>query len=247
MFNIAICDDDKEFIKYIKEKFIEAGYLTTDLNFLEYTSGEEFIEKMDGEIDIDLLVLDIQMQGIDGNQVAKIFREKYLNTTLVFCSGIYKPSPEDIKVSPFRFLLKEYTDEKMVTEIEEIMEYLEEKKKEPYIDGYYYYNRVQLLPDDIMYISIAKRGSHIHICSGTVNFKCQGIISCRKKVEELYETLKDFNFVYAHNSYIVNLRYIKSRTKNEIQLMNGEVLTVSRSRTKELKEQMFAFLENKYD
>ena len=126
----------------------------------------------------------------------------------------------------------------MVTEIEEIMEYLEEKKKEPYIDGYYYYNRVQLLPDDIMYISIAKRGSHIHICSGTVNFKCQGIISCRKKVEELYEILKDFNFVYAHNSYIVNLRYIKSRTKNEIQLMNGEVLTVSRSRTKELKEKI---------
>ena len=63
----------------------------------------------------------------------------------------------------------------------------------------------------------------------------------------MYEQLKEHNFVYAHNSYIVNLKYIKKRVKEEIELMNGETLSVSRARTAELKKRMVEYMETKYE
>ena len=92
-----------------------------------------------------------------------------------------------------------------------------------------------------MYISIAKRGSHVHVYDGVLS-RDRDVIFCKKKVEELYEILKDYDFAYVHNSYIVNFKFIKERTKEEIQLMNGEILSVSRSRTRELRNKMELYL-----
>lgn len=247
MFKIAICDDDKNFIDYTKKVLVGAGLNEKEAKFYEYYSGEDFLFDMEDGIELDILILDIQMKGIDGNRVAVEFRKRYANTTLVFCSGIYKPSPETIKVSPFRFILKEYSDERMLNEFREIVEWIKSKRNNPVLCGYDGYNHFQVSSDDIMYISIAKRGSYIHTCLGEMNYKEAKVISCKKKVEDLYEMLKDFDFVYAHNSYIVNLKYIKSRMKEEIQLMNGEILSVSRARTRELRGKMISYLEKKYE
>ena len=128
MFNVAICDDDKNFIQYVEDIIKELGY-AEDVKFFEYLSGEEFLFDIDERGDLDLVVLDIQMGETDGNQVSVELR----STTLVFCSGYFKPSPENIKVSPFRFLLKEYSRERMVSEFKEIFEYLMNNKDEPSI------------------------------------------------------------------------------------------------------------------
>lgn len=246
MFEIALCDDDKGFINYIKGVFCSLGINNNNAIFYVYTSGESFLTEVENGMALDILVLDIQMYGIDGNEVAVKFRRLYPNTTLVFCSGIYQPSPEMIKVHPFRFILKQYSDEKMKSEFEEIVSYVKERKKEPIICGYNSYDHYQVQSDKVLYISIAKRGSIIHLCDGAISGETVSTINCKKKVGELYELLKKYDFVYAHNSYIVNLRYIKSRRKEEIQLMNGETLSVARSRTKELREKMALYLEDKY-
>lgn len=127
MFNVAICDDDKNFIQYVEDIIKELGY-AEDVKFFEYLSGEEFLFDIDERGDLDLVVLDIQMGETDGNQVSVELRKRYKSTTLVFCSGYFKPSPENIKVSPFRFLLKEYSRERMVSEFKEIFEYLTNNK-----------------------------------------------------------------------------------------------------------------------
>ena len=132
MFNVAICDDDKNFIQYVEDIIKELGY-AEDVKFFEYLSGEEFLFDIDERGDLDLVVLDIQMGETDGNQVSVELRKRYKSTTLVFCSGYFKPSPENIKVSPFRFLLKEYSRERMVSEFKEIFEYLTNNKDEPSI------------------------------------------------------------------------------------------------------------------
>ena len=98
-----------------------------------------------------------------------------------------------------------------------------------------------------MYISIARRGTNIHVCPRGLKNNNNNVFHCKKKIEDLYEQLKEYNFVYAHNSYIVNLKYIKKRVKEEIELMNGETLSVSRARTAELKKSMVEYMETKYE
>lgn len=60
MFNVAICDDDKNFIQYVEDIIKELGY-AEDVKFFEYLSGEEFLFDIDERGDLDLVVLDIQM------------------------------------------------------------------------------------------------------------------------------------------------------------------------------------------
>jgi len=37
----------------------------------------------------DLLIVDVQMPGINGNETARQFRKQFPDTVLVFCSGIF--------------------------------------------------------------------------------------------------------------------------------------------------------------
>ena len=247
MINIAICDDDTFFIDYIEKVIVEVNGSDKDINFYEYTKGKAFLWDVEDGMDIDLLILDIKLDDTMGDQVAVEFRKKHLNTTLVFCSGFCNPSPEMIKIAPYRFLIKQYSREKMLHECEEIIDYLKNKRTVPMIKGYKEREHFQIESDDIMYISIARRGTNIHVCPRGLKNNNNNVFHCKKKIEDLYEQLKEYNFVYAHNSYIVNLKYIKKRVKEEIELMNGETLSVSRARTAELKKRMVEYMETKYE
>ena len=244
MYNIAICDDDKGFIEFVKEVIRELN-LSNEVRIYEYLSGEEFIFDIDNRYDLDLVILDIQMKEMDGNQVSIELRKRYKNTTLVFCSGIYKPSPENIKVAPFRFLLKEYSKNKMLQEFKEIFEYIKTKKDEPVLVCYDGRHHLQIQPHEIVYVCIARRGTKVHTYSSEKDIE-EKIYFCKHNISEIYEVLKECHFVYAHNSYIINLKHIKKQNKEEIQMVTGEILSVSRSKSKELREMMTLYFERKY-
>jgi CheY-like chemotaxis protein len=69
MRQILIIDDDKS-IRSILSMFLkEFGY-----DVKTAASGEEGIELFKRIADLDLVITDIRMPGIDGNEVAKIIR-----------------------------------------------------------------------------------------------------------------------------------------------------------------------------
>ena len=88
MYNIAICDDDREFIEFVKGIMRELNF-TNNINLYEYLSGEQFLFDIDNGHDLDLIILDIQMKEIGGNEVAVELRKRFKNIVLVFCSGVY--------------------------------------------------------------------------------------------------------------------------------------------------------------
>lgn len=246
MYHIIICDDDKMFIKYMKNMILSSGVKEGEAVFYEYCSGEDLLEKLDRNISYDLLILDMQMKELGGNETAKLFREDFPGTTLIFCSGVCLPTVESFETTPFRYLLKEYPDSRMLQEMNVIVKHIQEKKAEPFIVGTYYGNMVKLKPDEILYVALAKRGSHIYTLPGVLQYQYEKHIICRDKIDKLYGTLKDFGFVYAHYSYLVNLKYIKSKTTKELELMDGTMLSVSRSKEKELRAALAEYLGKKY-
>ena len=75
MFKIAICDDDKNYRRIVKETVSKYSSNIEGIAFYEYSSGEELLA--DTHQIHNLLFLDIQMAKMDGNETAKEFR--YVN------------------------------------------------------------------------------------------------------------------------------------------------------------------------
>ena len=238
MYYVGICDDDAVFIEYMKRLFSER---CKEVEFYEYLSGEELLHDMDKREKYDLLILDVAMPGMDGNETAKKFREQFPDTILVFCSGVCMPTVESFETLPYRYWLKQYTSEKMQMEVESVLEKLNKGKRLPYILGRKKNFKARLSLDQVAYISLAKRGTVIHCWNSPEKYNSP------KKLLEFYEQLKEFGFAYAHNSYIVNLKYVAIVGPKELEFMNGEKLTISRSKSKSFLETFAVELSKKYE
>lgn len=242
MYHIAICDDDEVFIQYIKRLFLESDCGEDEVFFYEYQSGEELLEDMKKQERYDLLILDIRLEGIDGNAAAKMFREQFSDTILVFCSGVSLPTVESFETMPYRYWLKEYTEERMKKELNIVIQKMKSNKIPPYLMGRKGNKLVRLHIRNVQYIEISKRGSRLHC---VVDEKEDVYIS-DIKVAGFYELLKDFGFAYAHNSYIVNLEHVAIANTTELELLGGKRLSISRSRAKEFRRAFAHKLAQKY-
>lgn len=242
MYHVAICDDDSAFICYMKRLFLESEYSEEAFVFYEYHSGEELIEKIKNQVRCDLLILDMQLEGMDGNATAKLFRQMFSDSMLIFCSGVSLPTVESFETTPYRYWLKEYTEEHMKRELDSVLAKLESNRKSPFIMGKKGKNIVRLDARNVEYIEISKRGSKIHYATE----QGEEVYSSEHKVAEFHEILEEFDFAYAHNSYIVNLEYVAAANATELELLDGKRLSISRSRAKEFRKLFACKLAQKY-
>ena len=91
------------YIKIVKKLLIKQANFPDDVIFYEFSSGEKLLESM--RDDYNLIFLDIQMSGIDGNETAKLLRQQNSQAILVFCTGTQQPTTESFKVHPYSCLL----------------------------------------------------------------------------------------------------------------------------------------------
>lgn len=70
MYNILICDDDKEIVKAIEIYLSKEGY-----NILKAYNGMEALEILKTNDNIHLIILDIMMPKLDGIETANIIRK----------------------------------------------------------------------------------------------------------------------------------------------------------------------------
>lgn len=65
MYNIIICDDDREFVDYVKGVIVKSGIDKGEIQFSEYYSGEELVQGIRNKKRCDLLILDMQMENLE--------------------------------------------------------------------------------------------------------------------------------------------------------------------------------------
>lgn len=240
MFKVAICDDDKAYRKIVREMVCEYSGNVENIAFYEYFSGEELLA--DAHQMHNLLFLDIQMPKMDGNQTAKAFRDINKDAVLVFCTNYQNPTTESFKVQPYRYIMKDICNKTLTEEMPDIIREMMARTQVPYLnitdDG-----RIYRIPvNQILYISVAKRGSIVYQYSNMPDKE----ISCRETVKELYAQLSCMGFEYAHNSYIVNMANIIHVSRNVITLKDNTELNISRSRRNQFDETFSNYLHKRY-
>lgn len=237
MYHILICDDESEFIQYMQSVILQCGVCKEEVKFYQYYSEEVLIHDFNILTACDLMILNVKNTDEHRQEAAVSFRKHFPDALLVYCSGVCQPTDELFKTMPYRYLLKSYSDKRMLMEMHEVVQAMKKNKAEIYISGYYYYTFVRVKCSNILYIENCKRGSLIHVNKEKMEFDVGEKLTTNKKIAQLYETLQKYGFGYAHNSYLVNLQYVeKMLPDGELLLEDGTILTVSRARLKEFRK-----------
>ncbi len=241
MYYIAICDNNENFISHIK-MIIEECEIKENIEFYEYCNGDKLINDFNKIKEMDLLILDMKLDSIHKDEIISVFRKKFKNTVLVFCSETQMPDINSLKMIPYKYLLKSYTDKQMIFEIKEILNEVRKKLKlqKKYIMGHYRNNVIKVDIQNILYIENAKRGSKVTVCKDCIESEFNAPILVDEKLEML--TKKHFELVFAHRSYIINMVHIEKIVHNLAFLDNGEQLSISRTYQKHIREQFTKYL-----
>ena len=74
MYRIAICEDDKNYIVFLKKIILATNVIEPEtILFYDFHSGEELF--LHSELDFDLVILDMQMDKMDGYETAMQLRK----------------------------------------------------------------------------------------------------------------------------------------------------------------------------
>ena len=221
---IAICDDEyihrKILLKYIGKLFLNESY-----EVLEFSSGENLLD--DYPRDLDILLLDIQMLGINGIKTAKKIRLFDTNVTIIFTTAISDFMQEGYEVRAFRYLLKPIRYNEFSKHLIQCKnEIFNNKEKYISIKEIDEGKTIIISVNSILYIEMEYRITLIHTDSK--------IYKTRETIKKFENDLNGYSFYRCHRAYLVNLYKISSIDKNTAVIKGNEVL-VSRYKVKELK------------
>ena len=113
-YNIAVCDDSAADRKYISDMVDEwAAGKGCDVRAMAFESAESFMFCYDDKKDYDILLLDIEMGGMDGVTMAKRVRAENTAVQIVFITGYTDYIAEGYDVAALHYLVKPVREEKL--------------------------------------------------------------------------------------------------------------------------------------
>lgn len=217
--NIAICDDQLEIAEQFY-KIVKNYCAKYDLNINSiqlFQDGKALLEDYNDGKRFHVIFLDIEMPSMSGMEVAKIIRQMDSEVLLIFVTSYPNYMAASFKVEAFDFLQKPVT----VEEVEEVLfrctEKYEQKNTSIIVKTAMGISTVYL--KDIVYIN-----SELHY----IDFKLvQGeAIRTKMKMNQIETELQPYpQFVRCHQSYMVNLEYVKEVQRQQV-LLNVKSPTV---------------------
>lgn len=237
MLRVAICDDEEYF--RIREKTLISQYMEkhkyeyqTDV----FSSGKELLYTGESPSKYDVIFLDVNMDEIDGIEIAKKIRELTNEVFLVFITGFVTYALEGYKVDAIRYILKD--DDCLEKTIAECMDaillrmnYVEEKELFVFKEG-----QKEISIDDIQYIE-----SNLHRLIFHMKGADASQYNMYEKLDVIEKRLEAYQFCRIHKSYLVNLKYMNKIERYQVELSDGVVLNIAKPRYPEVRKQYISY------
>lgn len=212
MLRIAIVDDmqkDREILEGITYEIANDWGKEFDVKM--FLSGETISRAAKNE-EYDIILLDIQMEGIDGVKTARL-----LNTITPNSSVVFITSHDERVKSLFDFNIIGFIDKPVTREpIEKVLKKVVDRMEAS--DYYLYtYNGIKhsVKQEEILYICVYNH--KVYMKTKNENIEISGTL------KQVWQKLKEFHrFAMVNRSYIVNLNYVKFKNAIEIEIKYGD-------------------------
>ena len=235
MFKIAICDDVMETCDEIKSIILnmEKGVFCEEVSVSIFHSGEALILDLKEGVLFDLIFLDIELgEKMNGVNVGHIIREEMDNyeTQIIYISSKSTYDRQLFDVQPLHFLQKPILADKVVRDIKLAVKISQKENK--LFEFKSFRNTVTVPYKDILYFE--SKGREV-LLVGTKNSH-----TFYGNIQSLIEVLPDF-FIHPNRSYLVNYEFVTCFKFGKLVMANGSIISISRNRRKEIREQQLVF------
>lgn len=225
---IALCDADMSAIKITKRIIYEYANLHgIELLVEEYTSGAELLIN---KIKYQLVILDYNINGLNGLETARILRKSNPDCTIIFLSSYKGFIIESFEVNPFRFLLKPLDRAMLFSALDDFFKSGGASRPLLIKDGG---DTFFLSANEILYIEADNKNCFISLRNKKIR--------CRKTMARVYGELPHQHFGKINRAYVVNFNYISGYNREAVTLRNGEQLHVGRCYFKSFREEFREF------
>lgn len=220
IYQIAICDDESIICNLLEEmvrKWAKNHHIQVKIEV--FSSSESFLFTYEEDKGFDILLLDIEMPGMNGVDLAQIIRNKNKSIQIIFITGYMDYIAQGYDVEALNYLLKPVHEEKLFEVLKKAKDRISISEKILFIElaG----EMVQIPLHSIFYVEVARNYISIHTLEGKYTRK-QTLTDLEKELDE--------RFFRAGRSFLVNLMHIKRTSKSEVELKNGEIIPLSRGR-----------------
>jgi len=230
MYYIAICDDEVStcseiesmILEYIEGKCIQAEVMI-------WFSGVRLQRHLRQEQRMDLIFLDIELAEHNGVAVGHFIRNELNDekTYIVYVSSKQHYAMSLFKTRPFDFLVKPI-EQKQINEVLEKV-FLLTDKGEDFFQYQFGQSYFKVALEDIIYFQ--SEGKKIRIVLLKEERKFYG------KLKEITGRLRK-DFLPIHQSYLINKKHVKKYTYELVEMINGDILTISKAKRKETRQQI---------
>lgn len=229
MIRLVLVDDEINSLKSIEW---ELTNFSKDVEIVaSFTNPEEAISYL-RKNEVDCVFVDIEMPQMDGFQFLRNFTNRDFIAVIVTAYSQY--ALQAIKEQAFDYLLKPVDLEDLNLTLNKIKIKLNENELKkallPQVANKkialnYNGKILYLKPDEIIYCESDGNYTQLFL-------KDNQMLLITKKIKEIHELLNLEIFVRVHNSFIININWVKEflRAENYIVLENGKQIPISRNK-----------------
>lgn len=230
---VLVCDDEPGFLELISEYCIRFKEETgIPLGIIKFDNGRDVLDYCHKDRNIDLFILDIKMDDVNGIRLAKELRKREMRSKIVFLTSVLSFATKGYEIGINRYWVKPLLYSRFCAEMKLLCEDIE-KESHTYLLEHIEGSLEKVYFDDIAYIETAGRKTFVHRSRSSY-------LSTRKMIE--YEKELDERFYRCHAAYIVNMDYIKKVKGTEVYLNNDDIVYISKGKKSDFSKRLAYYL-----
>ncbi|MEE0858003.1 MAG: LytTR family DNA-binding domain-containing protein [Acutalibacteraceae bacterium] len=231
---IAVCDDSS-FDRKIIIDMLNSYFLGKSIVYeiTSYENGLDLIYDIQDGKGYDLVFLDIYMEEVLGIDVARKLRKINYTGDIVFMTATIDFAVDGYEVEAVGYLLKPHSYEKLYKVLDRVV-----KNYDTNVYRIRQRNNFVSVPyNEILYIESNNSKCILHS-----NDNNSYVIY--KRLNEIENELNDSRFLRCHQSYLVNMNYIRKVDKHFV-LSNGDMVCIRQRNIKAIKQEYIKYINSK--
>lgn len=226
MVRIGVIEDDSNMRKMTKKIISKVIQGYEDVKCKEFESAEEFQQE---KTDYDIVILDIDLPGMNGIELGKRIFRNSKDTIIIYLTSYTEYAWESYLIEAYQYILKGNMEERLPSILKRVVDEKIRETKDYRVFGTSY-KKTKLYYKDIIYMQKEKEKKYTEYITKS------GIYKERIPFNQILKEINDARFVPIDRGHAVNIQYIDQIDDCNIYLETEEEFKVSRVQLTNVKK-----------